>query len=58
MMRDLNNPDSHDGSRFEWSVGGPYAVVIRVKGREVFREPLSKDDRLSIHFEPQGDTDD
>lgn len=57
-FRNMNEPDQHDGTRHEWNFGGPFEVVIRVNGEQVYAGEPRKGDRLMAHFKPKGEYND
>lgn len=54
-FRDLNTPESHDGTRFEWNMGGPHHLTIRLNGEVVYQGRVKKGYRFLAHFEPLGE---
>jgi predicted SpoU family rRNA methylase len=54
-FRDLNNPETHDGTRFEWNFGGPFHVTVRLNGERILSERTSKGDRMLVHLTPVGE---
>lgn len=55
-LRDLNNPDQHDGTGIELDFGGPYHLYLSKTGETVIQEEVGKGDRLHIHLTPLGET--
>jgi len=56
-MRNLNTPNTHDGTQQRVSFGGPYHLRISLNGEELYRGEVSKSHDLYVSFEPMGDTD-
>ena len=57
MIRDLNNPESHDGTQQKHSFGGPYHLYVSLNGEVLFRGEVQKGDQLNVTFEPLGETE-
>lgn len=55
-LRDLNNPDQHDGTGIELDFGGPYHLYLSKNGDTIIREEVGKSDQLYVAIAPLGET--
>lgn len=56
-IRNLNDPDQHDGTNLEFDFGGPYHLYVGLTGETVIQEEVGKGDRLYIALTPLGETE-
>lgn len=57
-FRNLNEPETHDGTNHKLSFGGPYHLYVSLNGETLYRGEIGKGDELRISMTPMGETED